>query len=47
MIVRCYLAPSGIEGLGAFAHDDIEASDKVWRYDRSGHRHPLQRNSTR
>ena len=34
MIVRCYLAPSGIEGLGVFAHDDIEAGDKVWRYDR-------------
>ena len=31
MTVRCYLAPSPIEGLGVFCHDDLKAGDVVWR----------------
>jgi SET domain-containing protein len=31
MLVRCYLAPSTIEGLGVFCHDDIKAGQNVWR----------------
>ncbi|TMV06365.1 SET domain-containing protein [Ruegeria sediminis] len=34
LMVRCYLAPSQIEGLGLFCHDDIAKGDQVWRYDR-------------
>lgn len=34
MMVRCYLAPSEIEGLGVFCRDDIARGDKVWRFDR-------------
>lgn len=34
MMVRCYLAPSEIEGLGVFCHDDIFKGDKVWRHDK-------------
>lgn len=34
MMVRCYLAPSEIEGLGVFCHDDIARGDKVWRHDK-------------
>ncbi|MFC3616695.1 SET domain-containing protein [Lutimaribacter marinistellae] len=34
MMVRCYLGPSSIEGLGVFCHDDITRGDKVWRFDR-------------
>lgn len=34
MMVRCYLAPSTIEGLGVFCRDDIARGDRVWRYDR-------------
>lgn len=30
MIVRCYLAPSSIEGLGVFCHDDIKKGQNVW-----------------
>ena len=33
MTVRCYLAPSSIEGLGVFCHDDIKKGQNVWRYD--------------
>jgi hypothetical protein len=33
MTVRCYLAPSTIEGLGVFCHDDIRAGDVVWIHD--------------
>jgi uncharacterized protein len=33
MLVRCYLAPSPIEGLGVFCHDDIKAGQEVWRLD--------------
>lgn len=35
MTVRCYLAPSQIEGLGVFCHDDIRQGQNVWRH------HPL------
>ena len=31
MTVRCYLAPSRIEGLGVFCHDDIKKGENVWR----------------
>ena len=34
MTVRCYLAPSSIEGLGLFCHDDIREGDVVWVFDR-------------
>lgn len=33
MMVRCYLAPSAIEGLGVFSHVDIPARALVWLYD--------------
>lgn len=33
MIVRCYLAPSSIEGLGVFSADPIKKGDVVWRFD--------------
>lgn len=33
MLVRAYLAPSAIEGLGVFSHDDIKKGDVVWRFD--------------
>lgn len=33
MTVRCYLAPSSIEGLGVFCRDDIAKGQNVWRYD--------------
>ena len=31
MTVRCYLAPSDIEGLGVFCYDDIKQGQVVWR----------------
>ncbi|MCB4455532.1 SET domain-containing protein [Leisingera sp. McT4-56] len=34
MMVRCYLAPSAIEGLGVFCHDNITKGDIVWRHDK-------------
>lgn len=33
MTVRCYLAPSSIEGLGVFTAVRIRKGDEVWRYD--------------
>lgn len=33
MMVRCYLAPSAIEGLGVFSHTDIQKGALVWLYD--------------
>jgi SET domain-containing protein len=33
MLVRCYLAPSEIDGLGVFCRDDIKAGQNVWRYE--------------
>ncbi|GKY88233.1 SET domain-containing protein [Sinisalibacter aestuarii] len=33
MMVRCYLAPSAIEGLGVFTHVDIRQGSLVWLYD--------------
>ncbi len=33
MIVRCYLAPSTIEGLGVFSTSHISHGDIVWRFD--------------
>lgn len=33
MTVRCYLAPSEIEGLGVFCHHDLKAGDNVWRHE--------------
>ena len=33
MTVRCYLAPSAIEGLGVFAAEPIARGDIVWRFD--------------
>ncbi len=33
MTVRCYLAPSAIEGLGVFCRDDISKGQNVWRHD--------------
>lgn len=35
MTVRCYLAPSDIEGLGVFCRDDIAKGQNVWCH------HPL------
>ena len=32
MTVRCYLAPSSIEGLGVFATVPIRKGEEVWRY---------------
>ncbi len=33
MLVRAYLAPSAIEGLGVFSHDHIKAGEAIWRFD--------------
>lgn len=33
MTVRCYLAPSKIEGLGVFCRDDIAKGQVIWRHD--------------
>lgn len=33
MMVRCYLAPSAIEGLGVFSHVDVPQGGLVWLYD--------------
>lgn len=33
MLVRAYLAPSSIEGLGVFSRDPIKKGDIVWRFD--------------
>ena len=33
MLVRAYLAPSGIEGLGVFSREDIRAGETVWKFD--------------
>lgn len=33
MLVRAYLAPSPIEGLGVFSNDPIKAGDAIWRFD--------------
>ena len=33
MTVRCYLAPSKIEGLGVFCRDDIARGQSIWRHD--------------
>ncbi|WP_137700862.1 SET domain-containing protein [Marimonas lutisalis] len=33
MMVRCYLAPSAIEGLGVFTATQIRPGDLVWFYD--------------
>lgn len=33
MMVRAYLAPSSIEGLGVFSHVDIQPGQLVWLYD--------------
>jgi SET domain-containing protein len=33
MTVRCYLAPSDIEGLGVFCRDDIRKGDVIWTHD--------------
>jgi len=33
MMVRCYLAPSAIEGLGVHSHVDIRKGDLVWLFD--------------
>ncbi len=33
MTVRCYLAPSSIEGLGVYCHDSIKKGDVIWRFD--------------
>lgn len=33
MTVRCYLAPSKIEGLGVFAAEPISAGETVWKFD--------------
>ena len=33
MLVRCYLAPSSIEGLGVFCHDNIKAGQNVWAHE--------------
>lgn len=33
MMVRCYLGPSSIEGLGVFAQSDIQKGALVWVYD--------------
>ena len=33
MMVRSYLGPSSIEGLGVFSHTDIRKGQLVWLYD--------------
>lgn len=33
MTVRCYLAPSGIEGLGVFSSDCISHGEIIWKFD--------------
>ena len=33
MTVRCYLAPSKIEGLGVFTSEPIARGDIIWRFD--------------
>ncbi len=33
MMMRCYLAPSGIEGLGVYSTTDINKGDIVWHFD--------------
>lgn len=33
LTVRCYLAPSKIEGLGVFCHTDIRKGDVIWVHD--------------
>lgn len=33
MMVRCYLAPSALEGLGVFTHVDITKGALVWLFD--------------
>jgi len=33
MTVRCYLAPSTIEGLGIFAAETIAKGDLIWRFE--------------
>lgn len=33
MLIRCYLAPSTIEGLGVFTSEPIAKGDPVWRFD--------------
>lgn len=33
MMVRCYLGPSKIEGLGVFAKQDIRKGEIAWRFD--------------
>ena len=33
MMVRSYLAPSSIEGLGVFCHTDIRKGGLIWLYD--------------
>lgn len=33
MIVRCYLAPSAIEGLGVFTTNHISHGEIVWKFD--------------
>ncbi len=35
MLVRSYLAPSSIEGLGVFASEPIRKGDVVWKFDRT------------
>jgi SET domain-containing protein len=34
MLVRCYLAPSRIEGLGVFCKEVISKGQNIWRRDR-------------
>ncbi len=33
MTVRCYLAPSSIEGLGVHSHEPITKGQVIWRFD--------------
>lgn len=33
MTIRCYLAPSSIEGLGVFAAEPLRQGSVAWRYD--------------
>lgn len=33
MLVRAYLGPSEIEGLGVFSHEDIRKGDIIWKFD--------------
>lgn len=35
MMIRCYLAPSAIEGLGVFAAETIRRGTVAWRFDPS------------